>query len=31
VSSAVIARDTRQTTVEIISLRLFNQADPSGA
>ena len=31
VSSAVFARDTRQTNVEIISLRLFNQADAAGA
>ena len=30
VSSAEFARDTRQTNVEIISLRLFNQADAAG-
>jgi hypothetical protein len=30
VASAVFARDTRQTNVEIISLRLFNQADEAG-
>ena len=31
VSSAEFARDTRQTNVEIISLRLFNRADAAGA
>jgi hypothetical protein len=31
VSSAEFACDTRQTNVEIISLRLFNQADAAGA